>query len=70
MNKINFWRVERQFTQVDLAQAARLPRYKIQQLELGIALPTDDELASISVALGVPISKLIHIKKEAKNAAN
>lgn len=53
MNKIKYWRIERQFTQIELALAAGLPRYKIQQFELGINSPNQDEISQLALAMGL-----------------
>lgn len=68
MNAIKYWRLERQMSQVELNLATGIPRYKIQQFELGICRPNEDELTTISLELGIAKEKLMTAKSEAANA--
>ena len=58
MIALKYWRLERQFSQIELALAAGLPRYKIQQFELGIRSPDENELIALAMAMGLKESDL------------
>lgn len=55
MNKIKFWRIERGLSQIEFAEATGFPRYKIQLIEQGVAIPTPEELQIIATTLGLKL---------------
>jgi transcriptional regulator with XRE-family HTH domain len=58
MNRLRYWRQERGLTQIELAQAANVPRYAIQLAEeSGLALHPDD-VKALAETLGVTVEKL------------
>jgi transcriptional regulator with XRE-family HTH domain len=59
MEKLRNWRLERGLSQHELAMASSVARWKIQLIEQGIQVPTYEELARLSEALGVDPKNLI-----------
>ena len=54
-----FHRIERRLSQVELAQAAHLPRWTIQLLECAARAPEPDEVTKLAAALGVSKTDLL-----------
>ena len=53
MNRLKVWRLQRVLSQIELAQAAGIPRYVIQLAESGIRMPNDDQINALDDSLGV-----------------
>jgi DNA-binding XRE family transcriptional regulator len=53
MSKFKRFRIEMGLTQVELSLAAKIPRYKIQIAEQGVACFSADELAAINTVFAV-----------------
>ncbi|MEO5667031.1 MAG: helix-turn-helix transcriptional regulator [Bdellovibrionota bacterium] len=58
MNKLKYWRLERGLNQLELADAADVPRWRIQQAEGGYCLPSKDQMGKLAFALGVKLEQL------------
>ena len=50
-NSVKFWRLERGLSQLELAQAVGLPRYKIQLHEQGLTALAQSELERVLAVL-------------------
>lgn len=55
---IMYYRKERGWTQMDLAEAVDLSRNHMQRIEAATAVPSLSTLLDIADALGVPVQKL------------
>lgn len=55
---IMYYRKERGWTQMDLAEAVNLSRNHMQRIEAATAAPSLSKLLDIADALGVPVQKL------------
>ena len=55
---IMYYREERGWTQMDLAEAVDLSRNHMQRIEAATAVPSLSTLLDIADALGVPVQKL------------
>ena len=55
---IMYYRKERGWTQMDLAEAADLSRNHMQRIEAATSIPSLPTLLNIAEALGVPVEKL------------
>ena len=55
---IMYYRKERGWTQMDLAEAVDLSRNHMQRIEAATAVPSLTTLLDIADALGVPVQKL------------
>lgn len=55
---IMYYRKERGWTQMDLAEAVNLSRNHMQRIEAATAAPSLSTLLDIADALGVPVQKL------------
>ena len=53
MNSLKFFRQDRQFSQIELAMAVNLPRYKIQQHEQGILQLSAAAYERVAAELGL-----------------
>lgn len=62
MNRLKFWRSERQLSQFELAAGANVPRFVVQLCEQGIRLPTQSQQQDIAATLGVPAHVLFPIE--------
>lgn len=58
-NGLKFWRIERRISQVELATATGIPRYRIQLIEQGVAPLTPEEAIKISKTLGCLLTDLL-----------
>lgn len=58
-NKLKFWRLERQVSQIELAIAAGVPRYRIQFVEQGVSQLSIDEAQRIASILGCKPTDLL-----------
>lgn len=61
MNKLRFWRLERELSQIELAAASGVGRWAIQLYEMGVRAPKEDEQVALSYALGVDQAKLFPV---------
>lgn len=58
MNKLKYWRQEKELSQVELAVASGVPRWTIQLVESAAKTPSENEQIALSEALGVNLNKL------------
>ena len=56
---IMYYRKERGWTQMDLAEAVDLSRNHMQRIEAATSVPSLSTLLDIADALGVPVQKLV-----------
>lgn len=62
MNRITFLRKELYLSQLELAQASGIPRYKLQILEQNVQCPTVDEAVKLAAILGVEPMELLSVR--------
>lgn len=58
MNTLKLIRIEKGFSQYELAMASGVPRYVIQLAETAIRLPSSEHQQALAEALGVDIAEL------------
>lgn len=58
MNKLKFWRLERNLSQWELSQASGVGRWCIQLLEAGVREAREIERNALAEALGIETLKL------------
>lgn len=69
MNRLRAFRMDRNLSQYELAEATRgaVPRWKIQLAELGHSSLEQSERESIAAALGVSVERLFPLSSDIKD---